>query len=65
MPEKSSKSGSNYRWTANDTIYPWGWSNISGSFKVWDLTNNTGVELLNAATLQVAAAVCTAAALYL
>ena len=65
MPEKSSKSGPNYRWTANDIIYPVGWSNISGSFSVWDLTNGTGVTLMNAVTLQVAAAVCTVAALYL
>ena len=65
MPEKSRKSGPNYRWTGNDIIYPVGWSNISGSFSVWDLTNGTGVMLMNAVTLQVAAAICTVAALHL
>ena len=65
MPEKSSKYGPNYRWTANDIIYPMGWSYISGSFSVFDLTNGTGVTLMNAVTLQVAAAVSTVAALYL
>ena len=65
MPEKSSRYGSNYRWTANDIINPMGWSNTSGVYSVWNLTNGTGVMLLNAVTLQVAAAVCTVAALYL
>ena len=51
MPKKSSKSGPNYRWTAGDTIHPLGWSNVSGQFFVWDLTNGTGTTLMNAVTL--------------
>ena len=65
MPEKSSRHGPNYRWTDNDIIYPKGWSFISGSFSEFDLTGGWGATLMNAVTLQVAAAVSTVAALYL
>ena len=51
MPEKSSRYGSNYRWTANDIIYPLGWSLISGSFSVIDITGGEGATLMNAVTL--------------
>ena len=50
-PKKSSDSGPNYRWTAGDTIHPLGWSNVSGQFSVWDLTEGTGSTLMNALTL--------------
>ena len=53
MPEKSSRYGSNYRWTANDIIYPLCWSLISGSFSVIDITGGEGATLMNAVTLQV------------
>ena len=63
MPEKSSASGPNYRWEAGDVIHPLGWSNISGNFAVWNLTDDTGTSLMNAVTLQVAAAALVTSAL--
>ena len=64
MPEKSSKSGSNYRWSSNDTIFPYGWSNVSGNFDIWNLTTDAGAVLMNAVTLQVAASFLVVSALY-
>ena len=65
MPKTSSKSGPNYRWSTGDTIHPLGWSNISGSFAVWNLTDEGGAQLLSAVNLQIAVAALLGATLYL
>ncbi len=67
QPEKSSDSGSNYRWSAGDSIHPVGWSNISGVMKLFDLTNGTGVTLMSATHfgLQIAATASAIGAIFM
>ena len=48
QPLKSAKQGGNYRWSANDTLAPVGWTNISGVMSIFDITSGQGATLLSA-----------------
>ena len=44
-------SGTVYRWHAEEAIMPIGWTNISGSIQLFDLTDGAGVALMGATVL--------------
>ena len=44
-------SGAVYRWHAEEAIMPIGWTNISGSIQLFDLTDGAGVVLMGVTAL--------------